>query len=74
MQLNYRNTTADYLRNFIINEKISNIVIKVNTYANRLIISNENQIAAVSVVSEGVSEIYYVKCSVIMAGGVVKST
>lgn len=74
MQFNYRNTTADYLRNFINNGSANNLQIKLNTYANRLIISNNNQVSAVSVVSNGVSEIYYVGCSVILAGGVIKST
>lgn len=34
---------------------MTNINIKVNTYVNRLIITNDNQVVGVSAVSDGVS-------------------
>ena len=71
MNKNTRNTTADYMREAINKGEINNLQIKVNTTANRLLITNDNLIGGVSVLSNGKSEIYYVKYSVVLAARVI---
>ena len=74
MEKNIRNTTADYIRNHIDKGEVPNLTVQVKTLVNRLIITENNQIGAVSVVHNGVPKIYNVRCSVLLAGGAIKST
>ena len=74
--MNYgtRNTTADYIRNAISRGEVPNLTVQVRSTVNRLIISDSNQISGVSVLNNGVPEIYTVRCSVLVSAGAIKST
>lgn len=74
MSSNIRNTTADYIRNAWFRGEVPNLKVQVRSTVNRLILSEDNKISAVSVNNNGVPEIYFVKCAVLLSAGAIKST
>ncbi len=69
-----RNTTADYIRNAKTRGEVPNLTVQVRSLVNRLILSDENKVSAVSVIHKGQPEVYNVACSVLLAAGTIKST